>query len=37
MPSSYKPPHTYAGYAEDEDGLAASAIGIGQLTGYYGD
>ena len=37
MPSSYKPLHTYAGYAEDEDGLAANAIGIGQLTGYYKD
>ena len=37
MPSSYKPLQTYAGYAEDEDGLAANAIGIGQLTGYYGD
>lgn len=37
MPSSYKPPHTKSGYAEDEDGLAANAIGIGQLTGYYAD
>lgn len=37
MPSSYKPLKTYAGYAEDEDGLAAHAIGIGQLTGYYAD
>jgi phosphatidylethanolamine-binding protein (PEBP) family uncharacterized protein len=37
MPSSYKPPDTYAGYAEDEDGLAANAIGMGQLTGYYAD
>jgi phosphatidylethanolamine-binding protein (PEBP) family uncharacterized protein len=37
MPSSYKAPKTYAGYAEDEDGLAANAIGIGQLTGYYAD
>ena len=37
MPSSYKPLQTYAGYAEDEDGLTANAIGIGQLTGYYGD
>ena len=37
MPSSYKPLATYAGYAEDEDGLAAHAIGIGQLTGYYKD
>jgi hypothetical protein len=37
MPSSYKPPHTYAGYAEDEDGLAAHAIGMGWLTGYYAD
>lgn len=27
MPSSYKPPDTYAGYVEDEDGLAANAIG----------
>jgi hypothetical protein len=40
MPSSYKPPKTYAGEAEDEDalsasvdGLAANAIGIGQLIG----
>jgi len=37
MPSSYKPLQTYAGYAEDEEGLAAHAIGIGQLTGYYAD
>ena len=37
MPSSYKPPHTKSGYVEDEDGLAANAIGIGQLTGYYAD
>jgi Raf kinase inhibitor-like YbhB/YbcL family protein len=37
MPSSYKPPDTYAGYAQDPDGLAANAIGIGQLTGYYKD
>ena len=37
MPSSSKPLETYAGYAEDEDGLAANAIGIGQLTGYYAD
>ena len=37
MPSSYKPLKTYAGYAEDEDGLAAHAIGIGQLTGFYAD
>jgi hypothetical protein len=37
VPSSYKPLETYAGYAEAEDGLAANAIGIGQLTGYYGD
>jgi phosphatidylethanolamine-binding protein (PEBP) family uncharacterized protein len=44
MPSSYKPPKTYAGFAQDEnalaasaDGLAANAIGIGQLTGYYAD
>jgi hypothetical protein len=37
MPSSYKPLQTYVGYVEDEDGLAAHAIGIGQLTGYYAD
>ena len=37
MPSSYKPLKTYAGYAEDEDGLAANATGMGQLTGYYAD
>jgi phosphatidylethanolamine-binding protein (PEBP) family uncharacterized protein len=37
LPSSYKATQTYAGYAEDEDGLAAHAIGIGRLTGYYAD
>jgi hypothetical protein len=44
MPSSYKPPKTYAGEAEDEDalsasvdGLAANAIGIGQLIGHHAD
>jgi phosphatidylethanolamine-binding protein (PEBP) family uncharacterized protein len=44
MPSSYQPPKTYAGQAEDEDFLAASAdslaanaIGVGQLIGYYAD
>lgn len=45
MPSSYKPPKTtYAGENLDQDFLAASAadlaanaIGIGQLTGYYAD
>jgi Raf kinase inhibitor-like YbhB/YbcL family protein len=37
LPSSYKPLKTYAGYAEDEAGLAANAIGIGYLTGYYAD
>jgi phosphatidylethanolamine-binding protein (PEBP) family uncharacterized protein len=44
MPSSYKPPKTYHGEAEDEDALSASvdgratnAIGIGQLIGYYAD
>ena len=45
MPSSYKPPKTtYAGETGDEnflaasaDGLAANAIGIGQLIGYYAD
>lgn len=44
MPSSYKPPKTYPGFAQDGnavtasvDGLAANAIGIGQLFGYYAD
>jgi phosphatidylethanolamine-binding protein (PEBP) family uncharacterized protein len=44
MPASYKPPKTFPGFALDEsalaasvDGLAANAIGIGQLYGYYGD
>jgi phosphatidylethanolamine-binding protein (PEBP) family uncharacterized protein len=44
MPSSYKPPKTYAGFALDANavsasmnGLAANAIGIGQLIGYYAD
>ena len=44
MPSSYKPPKIGPGEIEDEDalaasadGLAAHAIGIGQLTGYYAD
>lgn len=37
MPASYKPLKTYAGYAEDADSLAAHAIGIGYLTGYYAD
>ena len=44
MPASYKPPKTYPGFAQDEsavaasvDGLAANAIGIGQLFGYYAD
>jgi hypothetical protein len=42
MPSSAKPPKTYAGEDEDAlaasaEGLAANAIGIGQLVGYYAD
>ena len=44
MPASYKPPKTYPGFTLNEnavaasvDGLAAHAIGIGQLYGYYGD
>jgi phosphatidylethanolamine-binding protein (PEBP) family uncharacterized protein len=44
MPSSYKPPKTFAGETEDQDalsasadGLAANAIGVGQLIGYYAD
>ena len=37
MPSSYKPPRTASGFTEDEDGLAANAIGMGQITGYYAD
>jgi phosphatidylethanolamine-binding protein (PEBP) family uncharacterized protein len=42
MPSSSKPPKTYAGENQDAlaasaDGLAANAIGIGQLIGYYAD
>lgn len=44
MPSSYQPPKTYPGFAQDEnalaasvDGLAANAIGTGQLIGYYSD
>ena len=37
MPSSYKPPKTHDGYTEDVNGLAANAIGIGQLAGYYAD
>jgi phosphatidylethanolamine-binding protein (PEBP) family uncharacterized protein len=44
MASSYKPPETYPGESEDAnalaasvDGLAANAIGIGQLIGYYAD
>jgi phosphatidylethanolamine-binding protein (PEBP) family uncharacterized protein len=44
MPSSYKPPKMYPGETLDEnalaastDGLAANAIGMGQLIGYYAD
>lgn len=37
MPSSYKPPRTASGFTENEDGLAANAIGMGQITGYYAD
>ena len=37
MPSSYQPLQTHGVYLEDEDGLAAHALGIGQLIGYYSD